>query len=217
LIGSLGVDASAFVQPMHQCRCSDAVYCEPPLFAVADGVDHADGSGERVLEQVLRLLRRTAGQRDLRAALHAGNWAVWYDDPTTERSCATVTIVRWEHDRLLLGHVGDSRAYLVRDNSTRQLTVDHMAGAAASRRPSGRTARLGRQQAHVPVDIEVVEIAAGDRLLLCTDGLWQRFSLSDVAALVSGPVDEAVARLQVVAGTAHEDASAVLVAFREVW
>jgi serine/threonine protein phosphatase PrpC len=141
VIGSLRVDARAFVEAGGPGSRCDAVACEMPIFAVADGVDHAAGSGERVLDQVVRLLRRSVGQRDLRNALRAANWSSWYDDPTTARSVATITIARVDHRRVLIGHVGDSRAYLARRGRAHQLTADHIGlVTAAPRIPAARRA-----------------------------------------------------------------------------
>jgi serine/threonine protein phosphatase PrpC len=65
------------------------------------------------------------------------------------------------------------------------------------------------------IDIERVTVEPGDKLLLCTDGLWRQFGSHDLADLLEGPVAEAITRLRMLAGRSHEDASAVLLEFAE--
>jgi protein phosphatase len=62
-----------------------------------------------------------------------------------------------------VAHVGDSRCYLVRDNAAAQLTHDHNQNGYL-------TQALGIPRPIAP-ELIVVDIRAGDRLLLCTDGL----------------------------------------------
>ena len=84
---------------------------------------------------------------------------------------------------LLVGHVGDSRAYLLHDGELRQLTVDHSLveelvrdgrltadEAAVHPQRSIITRALGVDES-VEVDLYPVELEPGDRLLLCSDGL----------------------------------------------
>jgi len=83
-----------------------------------------------------------------------------------------------------IGHIGDSRAYLVRAGRLHRLTTDHSAvqdllshdmitKEEAQRHPDSSvlTRSLGRQ-AEVEIDIEQHPLAVGDTLLLCSDGLW---------------------------------------------
>jgi serine/threonine protein phosphatase PrpC len=209
----LSTRAASFVRAANHETCSDAVYCEAPLFAVADGVDHSDGSGQRALDEVLRLLDRTAANRDLRAALHAANWAAWYADPSTGRWRATVTIARLERDTIAIGHVGDSRAYLARAGLVEQLTDDQFAPSPHGRTRS--TARLGARQTTAPVEMLRVRVRPGDKLLLCTDGLWRQIPAARLGDLLAGEVRAAAGRLFDLAAESGEDASAVLVELRD--
>ncbi|HEY0634115.1 MAG TPA: protein phosphatase 2C domain-containing protein, partial [Gammaproteobacteria bacterium] len=85
--------------------------------------------------------------------------------------------------RVLLAHVGDSRIYRLRDGTLRQLTVDHSlvqemidSGALSSTEAQHSSHRhlitraLGLSQ-QVAADVVVLEVRAGDRFLLCSDGL----------------------------------------------
>ncbi len=97
-------------------------------------------------------------------------------------------------DTLLVGHVGDSRAYLLHDGELRQVTDDHSLveelvregrltadEAAVHPQRSIITRALG-VDASVEVDVYPVELAPGDRLLLCSDGLTGMVHADDIAA-----------------------------------
>jgi protein phosphatase len=83
-----------------------------------------------------------------------------------------------------IGHIGDSRAYLMRDGRLSRITNDHSAVQALLNRnlitpeearhhpdASVLTRSLGHQP-EVEIDMEKVELMSGDTLLLCSDGLW---------------------------------------------
>jgi serine/threonine protein phosphatase PrpC len=83
-----------------------------------------------------------------------------------------------------IGHIGDSRAYLVRDGQISRLTSDHSAvqlllnqnlitPEEAGNHPDASvlTRSLGRQS-EVDIDVSRVPLTIGDTLLLCSDGLW---------------------------------------------
>jgi hypothetical protein len=108
-----------------------------------------------------------------------------------------------------VAHIGDSRAYRVRADGAEQLTEDHSVAAARVRRGlmSEIDAALsplrnklyqavGISEALV-VDILSVELQPGDRLVLCSDGLWDRVSLSEMGAVVMGRAPRAAADLLV--------------------
>ena len=101
--------------------------------------------------------------------------------------------------------MGDSRAYLVRDGTIERITTDHslveeliQAGelteeeAERDPRRSMITRALGLEPG-VAVDVESVDLRAGDRLLLCSDGLTTMVSEGEIAALVSDEDDPHVA------------------------
>jgi hypothetical protein len=95
----------------------------------------------------------------------------------------TATIALVTGHRVFLGHVGDSRAYLLRDETLRLLTEDHSwvveqvragkmspAEAAAHPRKNVLTRSLGNSLV-IRVDRALHELRPGDQLILCTDGL----------------------------------------------
>jgi protein phosphatase len=113
------------------------------------------------------------------------------------------------HDALHIANVGDSRAYLVRDDSIRQVSRDHSfvndqvaAGlitaeqARSSPHRNVITRALGYQP-DVTVDLFRLPLQVGDTILLCSDGLHGLVSDSEIAAIAmsTSPPDEAVSRL----------------------
>lgn len=80
----------------------------------------------------------------------------------------TLTVLLFREQDLVIGHVGDCRAYRLRDSRLVQLTLDH-----ASREQQNRLLRvIGGSQAEAAPDIERTHLMVGDRLLLCSDGVW---------------------------------------------
>src|SRR5260370_314779 len=97
----------------------------------------------------------------------------------------TVVMAVWRKgNELYIANVGDSRAYLIRDDKIEQLTIDHSLAQALvdNKTISAAEARehrfrnvlwkyLGSKEVGEGPDVRVVSIKAGDRFLLCTDGL----------------------------------------------
>ena len=111
---------------------------------------------------------------------------------------STVTAALVDGDRVVLGHVGDSRAYLLRDGVLQQLSHDHSLVAELE-----RAGRLTREEAAVhpqrsvitralgagpelEVDTSVVQVRDGDVLLLCSDGLSGLVGDQAIANLLGG-------------------------------
>lgn len=105
-------------------------------------------------------------------------------------------------------HVGDSRAYLYRDDELHQLTEDHtlvadMVRSGALRRDEVAEHRLrhtitnvvGGPEPGVKVEARALEVQDGDRLLLCTDGLTEMVTNEAIAATLDAePAPEAAAK-----------------------
>lgn len=87
----------------------------------------------------------------------------------------TVTVALLAGPRLYIGHVGDSRAYLLRNGHLRHLTKDH----ASPQRHNVLTRALGVGML-VRVDRSIHEVQAGDTLILCTDGLTNLVSDAEI-------------------------------------
>lgn len=108
-----------------------------------------------------------------------------YDD-TLHGMGTTLTVAGLLGNDLVLGHVGDSRAYLLRGNTFRQLTRDHTlaqalidAGVASSDDPAPRsmrhvlTAAIGSLDERIEPQVQRFRLVSGDQLLLSTDGLTE--------------------------------------------
>lgn len=88
--------------------------------------------------------------------------------PALHEMGTTLTALACGNDRAVIGHVGDSRAYLLRQGRLEQLTKDH--ALAEQRNRLLRCIGGGLEDQHP--DLIEVELTDGDRLLLCSDGIW---------------------------------------------
>jgi serine/threonine protein phosphatase PrpC len=168
----------------------DAFVCEPPLFAIADGMGGAQ-AGELASRLAAAAVGRgeasdlTGGDRVV-ALIEAANRSVYEraaGDQSVSGMGTTMTAALVEDDQVWIGHVGDSRAYLLRDGGLQQMTEDHSLVAELVR--SGRltpdeagdhphrsviTRALGTDP-DVAVDVMPVPTQPGDVFVLCSDGL----------------------------------------------
>jgi protein phosphatase len=169
----------------------DAVYAGPRLLALADGMGgHAAGevASSLVIRALAPLDDDTPGDdllAELRHATVEGNAAITRhitDAPDLEGMGTTLTAILFAGSRLGLVHVGDSRAYQLRDGMLTQITKDDT--FVQSLIDEGR---ITEEEAHthpqrslllraltgqdVDPSLTVREARAGDRFLLCSDGL----------------------------------------------
>lgn len=92
-------------------------------------------------------------------------------------------------------HAGDVRAYLLRDKAMEQITTDHslaaMTAGAEDAPPKNIVTRcIGVTQDNSP-EYHLLELASGDQLLLCSDGLWNMVADQDIfATMQSAPTPE---------------------------
>ena len=213
----------------------DSLLVVAPLYAVADGMGgHRGGevASSLALETVQGMFERKEGS--LADQVVEANRAV-FDRSQNDRSVSgmgtTLTAALVDGSRVHLVHVGDSRAYLLRDGELAQLTEDHtlvhrmvMEGeisqeeAETHPQRSILTRALGVDQS-VQVDEGDVEAAAGDRLLLCTDGLTGMVPEGQIREILLESADpqEAVEKLVKVANRAGgiDNITAVILDFSE--
>ncbi|HST18273.1 MAG TPA: Stp1/IreP family PP2C-type Ser/Thr phosphatase [Gaiellaceae bacterium] len=171
-------------------RNEDAFVCEPPLFAVADGMGGAQ-AGEVASGLAAAALRESGanggGERRVAQLIQEANRRV-HDRATSDAAASgmgtTITAALFEPDgRVAFGHVGDSRAYLLRDGRLDQLTDDHSLVAELVRRGelSPQEAEVHPQRSvitralgtdpDVDVDTFSIDARSGDVFLICSDGL----------------------------------------------
>ncbi len=195
----------------------DQLVLAPPFFAVADGMggakagevasalaasvfDDERDAGEAAEAQLTRIVRE-ANRRIYERAV---------EDESVRGMGTTLTAAKVQDDEVSLGHVGDSRAYILRDGELRQLTRDHSLVAelertgqispeAAEHHPQRSiiTRALGPEP-DVEVDTYTVPGRDGDVYLICSDGLTGMLADADVEAIVRAAAALDVAAEQLV-------------------
>ncbi|HKP83616.1 MAG TPA: protein phosphatase 2C domain-containing protein [Pyrinomonadaceae bacterium] len=118
-------------------------------------------------------------------------------DQTLRGMGTTLTVAGAMGSDLIIGHVGDSRAYLLRGDSFQQLTTDHTlaqalidAGVASRDDPASRsmrhvlTAAVGSLGEQVDPQVQRLKLSVGDQLLLCTDGLTETVDDEIIAQVI---------------------------------
>ncbi|MFI7099820.1 MerR family transcriptional regulator [Streptomyces sp. NPDC050161] len=205
----------------------DAAYAGPRLLAVADGYGPGGGPAGVAAIDALRPLEDqdlvpeqdpegTALLNSLEAAAQRANLAVQRlgadrvpGEPGGGEAGCTLTALLRSGSRFGLLHVGDSRAYVLRDSGLVRITHDHSLvqslvdegrltpeEAPAHPQRALLVRALDGGAAFVP-DLQVVDARPGDRYLLCTDGLYGALpagALRDALAAAAGP-EEAVREL----------------------
>jgi serine/threonine protein phosphatase PrpC len=169
------------------------------LFAVADGMG-GHRAGEVASATALEALRAAiASGTGLGDAITNANHAV-HDKATADQDLrgmgTTLTAIVPDGNGVLVGHVGDSRAYLLRDGQLTQLTTDHSLveelvregrisaeDAAVHPQRSVITRALGVED-NVEVDVYPVPLLPGDRLLICSDGLTTMLRPDAISSLL---------------------------------
>jgi PPM family protein phosphatase len=159
------------------------------LFAVADGIGGFE-AGEVASSIAIEVLKDLEPEAPFEAAIQKANrriLAVGRSDERLSGMGTTLVAVRFggtqEEPVAQIAHVGDSRAYLLRDGNLRPLTEDHSLVAElvrsgdltrdqAAEHPQKNliTRALGAEE-EVEVDTAVLPVKSGDRFLLCSDGL----------------------------------------------
>ncbi len=120
-------------------------------------------------------------------------------DTTLKGMGTTLTVAGTLGNDLVIGHVGDSRAYLLRGGNLMQLTTDHTlaqalidAGVAGRDDPAARsmrhvlTAALGSLEEGAEAQVQSLKLSRGDRLLLCTDGLTDMVDDQTITKVLEG-------------------------------
>ncbi|MBU7597866.1 Stp1/IreP family PP2C-type Ser/Thr phosphatase [Streptomyces sp. P38-E01] len=189
----------------------DSGYAGPRLLAVADGMG-GQAAGEvassEVISTIVELDEDVPGSdilTTLGSSVARANEQLRVmveEDPQLEGMGTTLTALLWTGQRLGLVHVGDSRAYLLRDGVLTQITQDHTwvqrlvdEGRITEEEATTHPQRSLLMRAlgsgdHVEPDLSVREVRAGDRYLICSDGLSGVVShqtLEDTLSSYQGP------------------------------
>ena len=175
------------VRPINEDRVFDCP--ERRLWAVADGMG-GHSSGDLAAQAVVDALRELADSGQaidgtaMLDALHQANSAIVRHNDVHSTDAGSTVVAAHLGDRLAtIAWAGDSRAYLIRRGVTTQLSHDHslvqelvdaglltMAAAASHPRANVVTRALGVAES-VEIASMTIELDAGDRVLLCSDGL----------------------------------------------
>lgn len=144
---------------------------------------HLETVQQRMVERFLRIDETIRAQADR--------------DATLVGMGTTLTVAANIGDQLVIGHIGDSRAYLLRAGSLSQITRDHTlaqalieAGVAGRDEPATRsmrhvlTAALGSLSPKAKPEMHRMQIKPGDQLLLCTDGLTEMVDDKTIASIL---------------------------------
>ncbi|WP_326766600.1 Stp1/IreP family PP2C-type Ser/Thr phosphatase [Streptomyces sp. NBC_01591] len=170
----------------------DSGYAGPRLLAIADGMG-GQAAGEvassEVISSIVQLDDDVPGSdilTSLGTAVQRANDQLRMmveEDPQLEGMGTTLTALLWTGQRLGLVHVGDSRAYLLRDGVLTQITQDHTwvqrlvdEGRITEEEATTHPQRALLMRAlgsgeHVEPDLSIREVRVGDRYLICSDGL----------------------------------------------
>ncbi len=188
----------------------DSGYAGPHLLAVADGVGgsaRGDLASSTAVAALRRLDERAPGDvlEAVAGALHRAHDKIAElveQDRSVEGTSTTATLALFDGARIGVGHVGDSRAYLLRGGELTQLTKDHtfvqglvdegrITDAEARTHPHRNLILKAIDAVHeVDPDLFTVDLAVGDRLLLCSDGCCGVLADADLADILgSGSLD----------------------------
>lgn len=186
-----------------------------PIYAVADGMGGHLGGDTASRMAIQGLKKRLSGHRPdigrLRRCFADISKEIYerqLKDDSLHGMGTTLTLLWQDGEKLLLGHVGDSRAYLMRDGALRQISEDHsLVGellrsgaldADQARRYPYRNVitRAVGTQPKVSCDAHQETARAGDRWLLCTDGLNEHMLDEEILACLQQPdIDSAADQL----------------------
>jgi protein phosphatase len=190
-------------------RNEDNYVVAPPLFAVADGMGGAQ-AGEVASQLAASTLEAgdsdgLDGTKRIDALIQEANRQIFdraSTDPTASGMGTTMTVALVEGMTVAIGHVGDSRAYLVRGEQMEQLTEDHslVNELLKSGKLSEEEAQIHPQRSvitravgtdpDVDVDGFTIEAEEGDVFLICSDGLTDMVEDEEILELLHANRDD---------------------------
>jgi protein phosphatase len=185
-------------------RCDDGL-----ILAMADGVGERS-AGHVASAMALEVVGRELGSsppdwplaKRLRRAVQAANLEIYQKGvavPELRRMATTLTLTAIAGRTLLAAHVGDCRLLLYRQGRLTQLTKDHSRGWEDPLAPSTNGAANGRHalsrslghELVVSIDFLTMELASGDRLLQCSDGVHGALAEEEIQELLEAHPPEA--------------------------
>ncbi len=182
----------------------DSVHAAPDLIIVADGMGgHRGGevASRMAVKSVLAELAKTEapGAKEIEAAIQYGNARVFgaaSKDEALKGMGTTMTLCLVRGNIAHIAHIGDSRAYLMRNGLLTRLTRDHslveelvrngyITQEQAAVHPHRHiiTRALGTE-GRVRVDLKRIAVQGGDRILLCTDGVMVHIADAEIESIL---------------------------------
>lgn len=218
---------------LRRASNQDSGYSSPRLLAIADGMGGAAAGdlASATAMNIVRLVDRTPGTdplSDLQQAVREANrrlGEIATSDPSVDGMGTTLEAMLWDGEKFATAHIGDSRAYRLRDGELTQLSRDHT--FVQSLVDDGRlTADEARVHPHRSLllrvllgrrdnepDVTNIDGEAGDRYLLCSDGLTDMVNDDVIAeAMQSESIEDAADRLVslALAGGGHDNVTVVI-------
>jgi PPM family protein phosphatase len=170
---------------------------------VADGMGGLPGGAEAAAAAsaaaVAALAAGDGENRGADVALHDGNAAVArLRDHVGGQPGTTLTVAAVQGSHAVIGHAGDSRAYLVRDGVATPLTTDHswvgeqvrsgaLAPGSERRHPRRNIITMAAMGDAIEPQVVPVDLRPGDVLVLCSDGFWEPLEDAHIAVLLETP------------------------------
>ncbi|MGD0884258.1 MAG: protein kinase [Thermodesulfovibrionales bacterium] len=174
---------------------------------LADGVgglQHGEVASRLAVETALKAFREASGEQSpqqlLTQMFNAANLAVYdkgMENHGKSRMATTLAVAVLRNNEVTVGNVGDSRVYLIRKAQIKQLSTDHTytgmqqkfgliseQEAKTSDKRSILTRSVGPEPV-IRVDVESATVFKGDRVVLCSDGLYAFVADSEIADIVS--------------------------------
>jgi PPM family protein phosphatase len=209
----------------ERCRVTLPVESNCMLFLVSDGMGGARAGEvaskltvDTIMKELPRLPPILSPHCRLEAAIEAANLAVWNaqrQEQKLQGMGATVTAVLVDRDRAYISEVGDSRAYVIRDERIHQLTSDQTilqllidSGAVTAESASSGIHRnmllqaIGQEE-YLQVACSSMRVKNGDIFLLCSDGLSGKLTENEIKQIVKAAPSLNVAAQQLI-NTAKE-------------
>ncbi|MEO8596014.1 MAG: protein phosphatase 2C domain-containing protein [Candidatus Solibacter sp.] len=242
----LALDCGAATDTGRVRECNEDRYwmdAARGLFLVVDGVG-GQAAGERAAEIAVAVVRETMGERSaappgvrVRQAITAANnsiYAAAQKDPELQGMACVLTLAHVDGEQVTVGHVGDSRLYLIELRAIRKVTSDHSpvgeiedAGELSEEeamthprrhevfREVGSCERSANEEDFI--ELLQCEIAKDAALLLCSDGLSDHLTsrrIREIAERYDGDATEIARNLVAAANQAggRDNITAVFVA-----
>lgn len=177
------------------------------IAVLADGVgglNYGEVASRLAVETAIKTFRDATGEQSpqqlITQMFNAANIAVYdkgMQDHGKSRMATTLALAVFRNNEITVGNVGDSRVYLVRKATVKQLSTDHTYTGMQQKfgliteqeaKTSENRSILTRSVGHEPmirVDLESTTVFKGDKVVLCSDGLYSHVADSEIADIVS--------------------------------